>query len=92
VQILVITIFSKDIHRPSGAKEWQIPPKFVVPIPLLYLFDEPLDEHDTSYLALSVKILNLFASIINSPKQTFVYIIKQYFIKVKHLFIFLKII
>lgn len=46
-------------------KEWHIPPKEALPKPpLLFFLLEPDDEHDTSYFAPLVKMVNLFSSII----------------------------
>jgi hypothetical protein len=53
-------IFSSEMHRPSSAKEWQMPilPTVLPTIPFLPLRTVPLDEHDTSYFADSVRMRN----------------------------------
>ena len=54
---LLISIFNSETHLPSGVKEWQIPPIEPFPSPpARFLRDEPDDEQETSYFALSVKI------------------------------------
>ena len=60
MHLFVSSILSSDIHLPSSVKEWQIPHMLALPSPpLVFLLEEPEDEHETSYLALSVKIFNL---------------------------------
>ena len=59
---LLIKILSKEIHLPSGVKEWHSPPTEALPNPLFpFTLLEPEDEQETSYFALSVKISSLSA-------------------------------
>ena len=54
-------IFSSETQRPSAVKLWQMPtPPTVLPIPPAVLCRTvPLEEHETSYLADSARILSL---------------------------------
>lgn len=69
-------IFNRDIHLPSGVKEWHIPEAAVEPREPFwdFLFD-PEEEQDTSYLAASLKILNLL--FISKRFTFFIYIIYE---------------
>ena len=59
---LLIRILRREIHLPSGVKEWHIPPTEAFPSPpFVFARFEPEEEHDTSYLALSVKICKVSA-------------------------------
>jgi hypothetical protein len=52
-------IFSREIHRPSSAKLWQIPHPAALPtIPFFPERVVPLDAQDTSYLADSANIFS----------------------------------
>jgi len=57
MQALVSRIFSSEMQRPSALQLWQIPLEAVLPsdpdLPARLL---PLDEQETSYLALSARI------------------------------------
>lgn len=77
MQTLVIKSFSREIHRPSSDQEWQIPEAAGAPkAPFLLALEEPDEEHDTSYLADSAKIL-IFSCKSNSipPIRTFVLLV-----------------
>jgi hypothetical protein len=53
-------ILSKETHRPSSVKLWQIPQPAAEPIPFCLLsLETPLDAHDTSYFAASANVFNL---------------------------------
>ena len=55
------------MHRPSGVKEWQIPPMLALPIPPFFAArEEPDEEQETSYFALSVRIFKRSQSSIAS--------------------------
>lgn len=48
------------MHLPSAAKLWHSPDATVLPMPFPSpLLDEPLEEHETSYLAASARIFSL---------------------------------
>lgn len=74
-QRLLKRIFISEIQRPSGVKEWQMPHAAALPMPsFVFCRREPEEEHDTSYLALSVKIFSLSISIISQkPEQMFIF-------------------
>lgn len=59
-------ILSREIHRPSSAKLWQIPHPAALPIlPLLCWREVPLEAQETSYLADSASIFS-FSSTLSS--------------------------
>jgi len=61
--LLLISIFSRETHRPSEVKLWHIPQKLALPSPFFVLARlEPLDEQETSYFADSVNIFSRFSS------------------------------
>jgi hypothetical protein len=63
MQSLLSTIFKSETHRPSGVKEWQQPETYPFPIPPAFFRPLPDDEQDTSYFALSVKIVSFSCDI-----------------------------
>src|SRR5690554_3021487 len=77
-------IFSREIHRPSEVKLWQIPAAAAFPIPpgmeerLL-----PLEEQDTSYFAESARILIFSRSSIKIPPISEIIIAHTFFLNNK---------
>ena len=88
-QRLLSKIFSREMHRPSGVKEWQMPAAYPFPMPpALFARADPEEEHETSYFALYVRIFSRSASIM-VPALLRTAIIRFAAQKVKHLFVFL---
>ncbi len=61
MQWLVSIVFKSDTHRPSSVKLWQMPQPEALPVvPALLRRVTPLEAHETSYFADSVRICSLF--------------------------------
>ena len=74
-QTLVISTFSREMHRPSAEKEWQQPGAVVLPmVPGRPGRSMPLEVQAASYLAASDRIVNLSISSMSAHlfKRTFV--------------------
>ena len=81
-QSLDIKIFRREIHLPSAANEWHIPPNAALPKPPGSFFRrEPEEEHETSYFAPSVKIFCRYYSTRQKKSQTFVRILCGQFLE-----------
>ena len=74
------------MNLPSCVKEWHIPLKCAFPVPVgVFFLVDPEEEQETSYFALSVKILSRSISNITKPEQMFVF----YYI-ITHTLLFVK--
>lgn len=63
MQELVSIILSREMHRPSSEKLWQMPQPAALPIiPFLPEREVPLDAHETSYFADSANIFSLLST------------------------------
>ena len=66
MQRLESKIFRREIHLPSGVKEWQHPAGAALPMPPPFFLPLPEEEQETSYFADSVRIFSFSSEIMPS--------------------------
>ena len=76
LQALLNSTFKREMHRPSADHVWHMPALQPLPSPPLGAPRlEPLEEHDTSYLAASPRILSFSRRSIYTPALLYTNII-----------------